>query len=603
MMTKLREFSKVFIIILAASFIGLMVFEWGADYSGKRSQAQTMVGSVNGHELSFSMFQELYQQLYENQRARMDNTNMDENQLKMLRDQVWEQFIQRTLFQEEMDKLGISVSDSEIVYQIFNYPLEDFKRVPAFQTNGIFDIQKYHAALGDPNIPWMQVEEIYRQQIPFIKLQNIVSNTVRVTDQEVKDSYIRDNLKVKVEYLGVTANSFNRDDEEVTDSEIKDFYNKHKDEYKQSEQRELSYVLYPVNTTAEDTNRVFSDFDEIKNRLANGENFNDLALIFSMDPSVQSNKGDLGYFEKGDMTKRFSDAAFAAKIGEVVGPIETEFGWHLIYVEDKKVEDGKEKVKASHILLKVIPSRTTEDDQQYKANMFSEDAKELGFTIMAERDTLTIEKTGFFEESSGFVPGIIGQNPAIVNFTFASKLNDVSGVYRIDQGYVVLSVSQIQPAGYQDIESVRRFIEGRVRLEKAKERAKEYALTLEPKVKSDMDFKSIAETDTSNKVQYNVTGMLNINGNVPGIGRSVEFMGTAFSLEIDEKSDIVETDRGYYYLHLLDKTSFDSTAFNKQKDSISRRLLNDKRNQIFMKWYTSLKDNADIVDNRKMFNL
>ena len=125
MMTKLREFSKVFIIILAASFIGLMVFEWGADYSGKRSQAQTMVGSVNGHELSFSMFQELYQQLYENQRARMDNTNMDENQLKMLRDQVWEQFIQRTLFQEEMDKLGISVSDSEIVYQIFNYPLED----------------------------------------------------------------------------------------------------------------------------------------------------------------------------------------------------------------------------------------------------------------------------------------------------------------------------------------------------------------------------------------------------------------------------------------------------------------------------------------------
>ncbi|MEJ2544693.1 MAG: hypothetical protein P8Y99_11555 [Calditrichaceae bacterium] len=66
---------------------------------------------------------------------------------------------------------------------------------------------------------------------------------------------------------------------------------------------------------------------------------------------------------------------------------------------------------------------------------------------------------------------------------------------------------------------------------------------------------------------------------------------------------MVETDRGYYYLHLLDKTSFDSTAFNQQKEAISRRLLNEKRNQIFMKWYTSLKDKADIVDNRKMFNL
>lgn len=603
MMTKLREFSKVFIIIVAASFIGLMVFEWGANYSGKRSQAQTMVGSVNGHELNYSMFMELYQQLYENQRARMGDTNMDDNQLQMLKDQVWEQFIQRTLFQEEMDKLGISVSDSEIVYQIYNYPLDDFKRVPAFQTDGIFDIQKYRAALGDPNIPWMQVEEIYRQQIPYLKLQNIVSNTVRVTDQEVLDSYNRDNLKVRVEYLGITANLFNKVNEDISDSEVKDFYNEHKDEYKQNEKRELSYVLFPVKTTAEDTNLVFSDFDEIKKRLAEGGNFNDLALSYSADPSVQTNKGDLGYFEKGDMTKRFSDAAFEAKVGDIVGPIETEFGWHLIYVEDKKVEDGKEKVKASHILLKVMPSRTTEDEQQYKANMFSEDAKELGFTVMAERDTLTIEKTSFFEEGSGFVPGIIGRNPAVVNFAFASKLNDVSGVYHIDQGYIVLTVSEIQPEGYQDLESVRRLIEGRVRMEKAKERAKAYAITLEPKVNSDMSFKSIADNDTSKKVRYNATGMLNIDGNVPGLGRSVEFMGTAFSLEVGEKSNMVETDRGYYYLHLLDKTSFDSTAFNQQKDAISRRLLNDKRNQIFMKWYTSLKDNADIVDNRKMFNL
>ena len=468
MMTKLREFSKVFIIIVAASFIGLMVFEWGADYSGKRSQAPNVVGSVNGNKLSYSVFSELYQQLYENQRARMGDTNMDENQLKMLRDQVWEQFIQRTLFQEEMEKLGISVSDSEIVYQIYNYPLDDFKRVPAFQTNDIFDIQKYHAALGDPNIPWMQVEEIYRQQIPFIKLQNIVSNTVRVTDQEVLDAYNRDNSKVKVEYLGLNASSFNRNDEEVTDSEIKAFYEEHKDEYKQNEKRELSYVLFPVKTTAEDTNRVFSDFDEIKNRLANGENFNDLALIFSMDPSVQNNKGDLGYFEKGDMAKPFSDAAFSAKVGEIVGPIKTTFGWHLINVEDKKVENGKEKVKASHILIKVTPSRTTEDNQENNARLFSEDSKEFGFLTIAEQESLEVVKTNLFEEGSGFIPGIIGRNPAIVNFAFASKLNEVSGAYRLDQGFVVLMLSQIQEEGYQDIESVRRFLENRVRLEKQK---------------------------------------------------------------------------------------------------------------------------------------
>jgi peptidyl-prolyl cis-trans isomerase D len=603
MMTKLREFSKLFIIIVAASFIGLMVFEWGANYSGKRSQAQNIVGSVNGHELTYSMFSELYQQLYENYRARTGESNMDDNTLKMLRDQVWEQFIQRTLFEEQMKKLGITVSDSEIVYQIYNYPLDDFKQHPAFQTNGVFDMQKYRQALGNPNIPWLQVEEIYRQQIPFVKLQNIISNTVRVSDQEVLDEYKKDNLKVNVEYLGINASSFSIPDEAVTEDEIEQFYNEHKEDYKQNEKRQLSYVLFPVKTTKEDTNRVFADFKEIKKRLENGDDFNELALIYSMDPSAQQNKGELGYFAKGDMAKPFSDAAFSAKVGEIVGPVQTSFGWHLIKVEDKKVEDGKEKVKASHILIKVTPSRSTEEEQESKANYFSDDAKESGFNVIAQRDSLEVMRTSLFEEQTDFIPGIIGRNPAIVNFAFASKLNEVSGVYRLDAGYVVLTVSQIQKAGYQDIESVRRLLESRVRSEKAKERAREYAVTLKPKVDSDTPFKTIASQDTAKKVQYNVTGMITMDSNIRGLGKSVEFTATAFSLEPGQRSDMVDTDRGYYYLHLLEKTSFDSSAFNAQKEAISRRLLSQKKNQIFSEWYASLKERADIKDNRTYFNL
>jgi parvulin-like peptidyl-prolyl isomerase len=389
----------------------------------------------------------------------------------------------------------------------------------------------------------------------------------------------------------------------VTDEEIETFFEDHKDEYKQNEKRELSYVLFPVKTTAEDTNRVFEDFDEIKGRLDNGDNFNDLALIYSMDPTAQKNKGDLGYFNEGDMAKPFSDAAFSAEPGTVVGPIETTFGWHLISVEDKKVENGQEQVKASHILIKVTPSRTTEDDQESKASYFSEDAKDAGFITIAEQDSLEIVKTSLFEEGSGYIPGLIKNNPAIVNFAFASKLNDVSGVYRLDEGYIVMMLSQIQEEGYQDIENVRRFLESRVRTEKAKERAKAYAETLEPKVTSGISFKSIANSDTVRKARYNVTGLVNMNSSIPGLGKSVEFTSTAFSLELDETSGLVETDRGYYYLKLLQKTSFDTTAYNSQKDVISRRLINQKRTQIFNDWYISLKDQADIVDNRKMFNL
>ena len=602
MMTKLREFSKLFIIIVAASFIGLMVFEWGMDYTGK-SRTQNVVGSVNGHKLTYPMFTELYQQLYENQRARTGDTNFDENQLRQLRDQVWDQFIQRTLFKEEMEKLGITVSDSEIVYQIYNYPLEDFKQHPAFQTDGIFDMSKYKAALGDPNIPWLQVEEIYRQQIPFVKLQNIITNTVRVSDEEALDAYKKQNIKAKVEYLGINASSFNTPDIQVTESEIKDFYNDHKEDYKQNEKRELTYVLFPIKTTHSDTAHVLSEFETIKKRLADGEEFKDLALEYSMDPSVQSNNGDLGYFDRNAMVKPFADAAFNAKIGDLVGPVETQYGLHLIKVEDKRTEDGKEEVKASHILLKVTPAPSTMEEQENKARFFSEDAKDTGFDKMVEKDSLKTATTGLFEERSGYIPGPVGVNPAVMNFAFASKLNEVSSVYKLDESYAVFKLTEIQPEGYQSLESVKPLVENRVKLEKAKAKAKTFAESIQNEVTSGEDFKRIADSDTSKNIRYNETGLFTINGNVPGVGKVVEFNAEAFSLNKGERSGLVETDRGYYYLHLLDKTAFDSTAFNQQKASLSRQLLNQKKNQIFADWYTSLKQKADIEDNRKLFNL
>jgi len=600
MMTKLREFSKIFIIIIALSFVGLMVFEWGM--GGFGGSAQNIVGSVNGKELTYTMFSELYQDMYEQERTRSGKSDFTEEDLQSLKNQVWERFIQQTLFQQEMDKLNITVSDSEVVYQIYNYPLEDFKQHPSFQTDGVFDIKKYHASFGSPQIPWRQIEDLYRQQVPFIKLQNVITSTARVTDQEITDEFVKKNLKAKIEYLGVPVRKFNSPSIKLGENELQDYYNENKDDFKQNEKRKLAYVIYPIETTADDTTRLMEEFKHIQERFAGGDDFNQLAKEYSEDPSASTNSGDLGYFERGAMVTPFSDAAFAAKVGDIVGPVKTSFGMHLIRVEDKKKEDGKEKVKASHILMKPAPAPSRVEDIGGRARFFAEDARSNGFSIQADNDSLEISETTLFEETGDFVPGI-GRNFAVKNFTFSSKLNEVSGVYSVDQGYLVASLIEVQPEGFKPLEEVSRLVENRVKLEKAKVLAKEFTSGLDEKVKSETDFKQIAAADTSKKLDHTASQEITLSGNVPGIGISVPFNSAAFSLEANEISDLVETERGFYYIRLLEKSDFDSTAFSTQKLTLKVQLENQKKQQIFTRWYTQLKEESDIVDNRKMFSL
>ena len=598
MMTKMRQMSKAVFLIIAAAFIGLIVFEWGADVS--RGSKDMTVGEVNGQKLSYTDFNEMYQNVYQNERAR-NNGELNERTLDGLRDRVWEQFVQSTLLKEEMEKLHISVTDSEIVYQIMNYPLEEIKQNPSLQTNGVFDMNKYRAALSDPNIPWNQIEEFYRQQIPFKKLQNIITNSVRVSESEIMDDFIRKNIKVKVEFLGILNARF-QSQVQATEDEMKEYYNDHLDEYKQNEQRDLAYVLFKVEPTAADTARMYDDIARIKERLSLGEDFNTLAMEYSEDPTVSKNKGDLGYFDRKTMVKPFTDAAFAANVGDLVGPVETQFGYHLIKIEDKKTEDGVEKVKASHILLKITPGSSTLTAQEDKAKLFAADAEDMGWDEAVKNHGYESKTTGFFEEQYSTVPGF-GRNPAISSFAFTGKQDEISSVYSVDQGYAVFELNAVKKEGHKEFDEVKTLVENRVKLEKAKVLAKEFAEKVGEKVSNGIPFKEIADADTSKKIVYNTTPLFNLNQNVSGVGRYPEFSATAFKLNVGEISGLVDTEYGFYYEKLLEKTPFDSTEFNSQKAAIKSRLLNQKKNQIFTEWYNKLKDEADIVDKRKQFGI
>lgn len=125
---------------------------------------------------------------------------------------------------------------------------------------------------------------------------------------------------------------------EVADAAIQSYYDSHKAEFAHDEMVKAQHILIKVNEGADNTQVAAAKavIMAVKDRLAKGESFDDLARQLSDDPGSKMNGGDLGFFGRGSMVPEFEEAAFATKKGAVSEPFQTQFGWHLVKVTDTK---------------------------------------------------------------------------------------------------------------------------------------------------------------------------------------------------------------------------------------------------------------------------
>ncbi|CEG21686.1 Foldase protein PrsA precursor [Planococcus massiliensis] len=130
-------------------------------------------------------------------------------------------------------------------------------------------------------------------------------------------------------------------DIEVTDGEIESYFEENKESLAQPAQVEASHILTATKEEA----------DEVKEKLAAGGDFAELAKEYSTDTATAQNGGELGFFGTGEMAAEFEEAAFAMKVDDISDPVETDFGFHIIQVTDKKeaaeatLEDSKDQIK------------------------------------------------------------------------------------------------------------------------------------------------------------------------------------------------------------------------------------------------------------------
>ena len=606
LMTSMREKMHVVLWALLAMFIlsmtigGLVGGANVLDILAGNVDPRTTIAQINGEDISPDYFNQLASQQLE--QARSNGQKLNDFQIRRARDTAWDNMLQDVLVSQEVKRLNISASDEEVMYHLENNPPPFLQQNPSFQTDGIFDWDKYRTALASPQgDEWLPIEAFMKNTyVPNFKLQKLLDESIIITERNIKNEFIKRNVNYTISGIHITSGKVPVEESEPSDSEIREEYNKSKSDFKHDELRSVSYVSWKKEPAKNDSISVQKLATAIYERAKEGEEFATLANEYSVDPGNQGTKGgDLGWFGKGQMVKEFEKAAFTAKKGEIIEPVKSNFGYHIIYVRDKKVENDEEKVLASHILLKIEISSTTLSNLKRDATLFSYDAQDNGFSSAVSEHNLDIGNHKKMNEEGFSIKGLGGLRAGI-RFAFNSKVGDVSDILENDQYFSVFTLDTIIAPGFKSYEEVQTQIKSTLKKTKVMavtlDQANKLLLTISGK---DMKLDDAIDEDSELDAIKNESKQL-VQG-FTSIGRSNYVTGALLAAKPGEILGPLETGRGHAIIELKEISVFDSTEYGVQKESLRKTIFNQKQNQFFQAWLDDLKEDAEIVDNRKFY--
>lgn len=217
-------------------------------------------------------------------------------------------------------------------------------------------------------------------QMKLMVLKQIVANSLiyRLAEESkfLERPEIKEQIKLIKEHF-VTSLFLKEQvlkDISVDEEEVKNYYQMHLNEFIEvPEQVRARHILFrlPPNPTEEEKKKVIERAENIIKLIKDGADFGEMAKIHSDDPGTKSRGGDLGFFGRGRMVKPFEDAVFSMKVGEISNPIQTNFGIHIIKLEDKR----EAKYKSFEKISDQVKKRAIEEKQKkavltYMENLF-----------------------------------------------------------------------------------------------------------------------------------------------------------------------------------------------------------------------------------------
>ena len=615
MISMMREYArslKFVLLIVVVVFIltsGVLFYFGSGPFGSGKSNA---VAVVNGEEIPPERFK----------RAQ---ANMMAAYARMARQQLTPELAERLgLSQQVINDLvteaiviqgaaheGVRVSDDELRTTI--------QQIREFQENGRFSRDEYVKVLRQIRLDPGEFETEVRRQLLRRKMENLIKQGVKVSDEELRQAYRQRHEQVRAAWAYADVKPAMAA-VQVADADLEPYVKAHQPQFSQPERRRLQYVLLAPSPQAAAVSDAEvdayykehgSEFDEPKRlRIAHvlvrvppvggsdaenaakakvedvikraraGEDFGKLAKEISEDKASAVQGGDLGFVGPGELVAPFEQAAFALKKGDVSDPVRTPFGYHAIRILDVRdggktpLKDVAPKIKAALVAQKSEHGAQARADEAKAALLGAPD-----FPAAAKRLGLEAREATF---GRGDALGEAGRDPQLDEAIFGLAVGGVSPPLKTAAGYASVKVVQQIPAGVPPVAEIRDRVVDAIKRERAEQQVADKAKTLVATLRKDGDFAAAAQAGgftTGSIPLFSRSDPPKERGSLPG-----GVLLAALQTPAGQVAEPVRAEGGVYVVKTLERQPAAPDGFDRERPELEKQVLEQKRALAWENW-------------------
>lgn len=623
MLEIMRENASGWIVkILFAIIIIVFVFAFGM--SGFDTGTDPVMATVNDQIITRAEFEEAFQRTAENVRASNPQVTAAQLQTPQFKQMVLGELISNRLLQGEAANLGISASDSEVAAAI--------SMLPMFRNqSGAFDPNIYQMALRQMRMTPAQFEASFKQEIVAGKIKNFVRRSGQITPDQARQLYNWAGEQASVDYIQVAPSDFLAS-VSVNEEEVAEFYEKNKDRFMIPAQVRVRYLTFTpeglakYQTVSEEEIQAYYDANtsalkqeeavnarhilvlvkesdpepvktEAKNKIERvlkkakaGQDFGELAKKYSEGPS-KAVGGSLGWFGRGAMVPEFEEVAFATPKGEVSEVVKTQFGYHIIKVDDRKEAKTRDLAEVKEELSRKIAqekaSETITDllDQSMDRLVSGMKLDAIGDEINLIAATSQPMTEQLLTQSFGLTPEAA---KVIINLP---KDEAHQTPLAVDGGYILVEKVEDIPPTAMPLEQVQPSIINAIKAEKAADAAMAEAKKIQAEL-TGVDAATAAEHYAG---RIMTSEPFDRQGSVPGLGQNPELAKAAFEAKDDAWfAKVYPLQSGIYIARLNKVIPASNDVWEKQKETWIKQAGQNYEQEILAAFMDELSRNADI---------